>query len=77
MKKTKQITADEWIDSTFTTLLSKPENSFTVEDVMRKTGMSRSHTINRLNDMVARGKLKSGKCKINKTLFNYYIPITT
>ena len=74
MKKPKIITADEWLDATFPTPEPIPENAFTVEMAVAKSKLCRQVVNEKLNRMVADGKLIKRKALVNGRHINYYIP---
>lgn len=74
-KKIKPITTDEWIAATFTAANGKPDNAITIEDVCKKTGLSISQSLNRMNELEKKGKVKKGKFVEGGKIRNYYIPI--
>lgn len=75
MSKKPVITTEEWVDAMFSVNTDRPSNSFTAEDIMKKTGLTRCATVHKLNDLVDKGQLTKGKFYNNSRLFNYYVPV--
>lgn len=71
-KKPKPILFDEWVGEIFKPVQERPKDAFTIEDVMAKTGRSKSHISNVLKAKVKRGELVMGKFKQGNGVFNYY-----
>ena len=75
-KKVKEITADEWIDAMFQNYNdAPPKGSFTLKDLMKRTGYKENTARMRLGTMVAENKLSKKKYLVNGKLTNYYLPI--
>lgn len=74
-KKETVITLDEWMEATFTPLPIKPDNSFTLAEICKKTKVNSRTMQSRLSGMVAQGKLIMGKCSVNSRIVNYYLPV--
>lgn len=79
MKKSKQepqsITLDEWLDATFKPVQRKPENSFSVQDVIKRTGLKRGAAMRMIKEKVEAGEIKELKCVHDGRQSNFYIPI--
>jgi hypothetical protein len=75
MSNKTKITADEWISEAFKNLPEKPENAFTINEVVQKTGQHGRTVISRLERLITLGKLKKGRCMIDGRPSNYYIPV--
>lgn len=75
MKKNTKITLDEWLTHSVINQNAKPENAFTVADILQKHKINRRTLSSRLDRLVQDGKLKKGKCLVDGKMLNYYIPI--
>lgn len=70
-----KITLDEWLKSSVIEPNTKPENSFTIPEILAKSNINRRTLMTRLDNLIHEGKLKKGKCVIDGKIFNYYVPI--
>jgi hypothetical protein len=71
-----KITIDEWISEVYKpTENTRPAGSFTVMEVVEKTGKNQRTVAGRLEMLVKTGKLKKGKFMDEGCITNYYLPI--
>ena len=71
----KKITTEEWLSELFPAFTKRPENSFTVNDVVKTTGYKRGTAALRIQEKVDAGKLKKITCVENGKQINCYIEI--
>jgi hypothetical protein len=69
----KKTNLDEWMAGVFDIEKEKPTGSFTIEEVMKKTGLTRGSVEARLNKRIQAGELKKGKFLRNGKMANYYL----
>lgn len=70
-----KITLDEWLQQSVIEPNTKPENSFTIPEILAKSNINRRTLMTRLDNLIHDGKLKKGKCVIDGKILNYYVPI--
>ena len=75
MSKVKSITADEWISEAFPAAKSRPENSFTINEVMKKTGYSRTTVSRIIGDRIESGELTETKIIIDNRVHRVFTPV--
>jgi DeoR/GlpR family transcriptional regulator of sugar metabolism len=75
-KKEAKITIDEWLKEAFPPLENtRPDGSFTIVELVEKTGISDRTWRSRLNSMVAKGELIKTKFLDGGKVSNYFTPI--
>lgn len=74
-KQSATINMEQWMDEVFPDLSQRPEGSFTVEDIMKKTNIARTSANAKLNRMVESGTLTKGKFVKDGRYMNWYIKV--
>lgn len=73
-KKEIKITHDEWLNELIKPPTPKPEDAFTITEMLTKTTIKRTTLSRRVEDAVAKGELEKGTCVINGKEANWYRP---
>jgi hypothetical protein len=74
-KKQPVITLDEWIAATMPKREPRPENSFTIDEMMEKTKLTRGVVIRKIKELKSENKLSEGSFVKNGKICKYFLPI--
>lgn len=73
-KKEIKITHDEWFSELIKPPTPKPDDAFTVIEMLKRSTIKRSTLTRRLEEAVKRGELETGKCVVNGKEQNWFRP---